>query len=260
MQSQEWLYKDKIFEPPTPNKYEGFVYIIENILEKKYYIGKKSFWTRQKNKKTGRRETKESDWRNYYGSSDNVKQDIERIGKNNFKRTILHLCVYKKQMTFHEEREQWQRNVLLCDDYYNTNIGGKFFVRERHIFEKQYPIKEITDKNDKWREIKREKMMGENNVAKKPEVRKKISEKKKGEKHHQYGKPITEHHLKKLHDAAWASRIQKWEIIDPSGNQYIISNMQEFCRENNLNSGAMNLVSSGKRKHHKGYVCKKLYE
>jgi len=71
----DWLYKDKIFETPEKNSFEGFVYIIENLTNNKLYIGKKHFWSRRKNKKTGRRETKESDWRDYYGSSDELKKD-----------------------------------------------------------------------------------------------------------------------------------------------------------------------------------------
>jgi group I intron endonuclease len=251
-----WLYQEQEFSVPNPNPYEGFVYVIENMINKKLYVGKKHFWTRQKNRKTGRREKKESDWQLYYGSSEELKSDIEKYGLENFKRTILHLCIYKKQMTFLEQKEQWDRNVLLNDNYYNTNIGGKFFVRERKIYWATH--KEITTKNNKWREIKSESMKGEKNIAKKPEVRAKISEKKKGEKHHQYGKPISPEHNKKLHEAALKSVIQEWQVTTPNGESFIIKNMNDFCRKNNLSMGAMSMVSSGKRKHHKKYICKKI--
>ena len=119
----EWIYNNDVFVPPEPNNYEGFVYVIENLVTGRKYVGKKHFWTRQKNRKTKRRVTKESDWRNYFGSSEELNADIEKYGKDQFKRTILHLCVYKKQMTYLEQKEQWDRNVLLTDDYYNTNIS-----------------------------------------------------------------------------------------------------------------------------------------
>lgn len=251
-----WFYKEKEFILPNPNPYEGFVYIIENKINDKLYIGKKNFWSRQKNKKTGRRETKESDWNKYYSSCEELQLDVEKYGKENFKRIILHLCFYKKQMTFLEEKEQWEREVLLKDNYYNTNIGGKFFVREKKIY---WAVqKEITTKNDRWRELKRQRMTGDNNIAKKPEIRAKISEKKKGKNHHQYGKPISNEHNKKLHDAALKAVIKDWEITTPSGEVIHITNMNAFCKLNGLTPSAMTQVASGKRPHHKKYICKKL--
>jgi len=252
----DWLYKDKIFETPEKNSFEGFVYIIENLTNNKLYIGKKHFWSRRKNKKTGRRETKESDWRDYYGSSDELKKDIDALGKEMFKRTILHLCIYKKQMTFLEEKEQWDRNVLMCDNYYNTNIGGRYFVKERKIYTSTE--KQITTKNEKWRQIKRESMMGDKNMAKRPEIRAKLSQKKSGENHHQYGKPLSEEHNKKLHEAALKARIEEWEITTPTGEVVIISNLNNYCRMNNLSSSAMSMVASGERKQHKKFTCRKI--
>ena len=159
-------------------------------------------------------------------------------------------------MTFWEEKEQWDRNVLLDDGYYNTNIGGRYFVRERKIYLSSE--KEITTKNEKWRQIKSEQMRGDNNIAKKPEIRAKISEKKRGEKHHQYGKPLSEEHNKKLHEAALKSRIEEWEIITPNGEVVCISNLNQYCRDNNLSSSAMSMVASGERIQHKKYKCRKL--
>lgn len=195
----EWLYNGVIFTPPDPNPYEGFIYLIENNLTRKKYIGQKHFWTRRKNKSHGKKITKESDWKEYYSSSEELMEEVIKQGKENFTRTILHLCIYKKQMTFLEQKEQWDRNVLLSDDYYNTNIGGKFFVRERKIYEAKE--KEITRKNDKWRKIKSEKMKGENNIAKREDVRAKISEKKKGKNHHQFGKSISKDHKNALRNS-----------------------------------------------------------
>ena len=39
-------------------------------------------------------------------------------------------------MSYYETMEQFKRDVLMTDDYYNTNIEGKFFVSERaNIYE-----------------------------------------------------------------------------------------------------------------------------
>jgi len=49
------------------------------------------------------------------------------------------------------------------------------------------------------------------------------------------------------------SKAKHWEVLTPDGFLIEVFNMDKFCRENNLNSGTMNLVSSGKRSHHHGY-------
>jgi len=49
------------------------------------------------------------------------------------------------------------------------------------------------------------------------------------------------------------SNAKYWEVLTPDGFLIEVFNMDKFCRDNNLNSGTMNLVSSGKRSHHHGY-------
>lgn len=124
-----WYYNNQSFDE-VPKNMEGFVYLITNKCNQKKYIGKKNFWTRRKNKKTGRKEKKESDWRNYFGSCDELKADVKVLGKENFIREILYLCPHKKSMSYYESYEQFQRNVLMDRSYYNTNIEGKFFDSE----------------------------------------------------------------------------------------------------------------------------------
>ena len=124
-----WKYNSVDFTD-VPKGMEGFVYIITNLTNNKKYIGKKHFWTRQKNKKTGRRKTEESDWKNYFGSCDELNEDVKKIGKEHFLREILYLCPHKKSMSYYETYEQFIRNVLLSEEYYNTNIEGKFFSSE----------------------------------------------------------------------------------------------------------------------------------
>jgi GIY-YIG catalytic domain len=50
----------------------------------------------------------------------------------------------------------------------------------------------------------------------------------------------------------------KWEIITPSNEVLIITNMFEFCRQHNLNASAMSAIARGKKNMYKGYKCKKL--
>jgi len=124
-----WQYNGEIFTD-VPKGMEGFVYMITNLTNNKKYIGKKHFWTRQKDRKTGRRKTLESDWKNYFGSCDELNEDVKILGKEHFLREILYLCPHKKSMSYYETYEQFKRNVLLSEDYYNTNIGGTFYMSE----------------------------------------------------------------------------------------------------------------------------------
>ncbi len=141
-----WYFNGKIFDSVS-KEYEGFVYLITNLDNNMKYIGKKHFWERRKNPKTGRRQTKESDWKNYFGSCDELKEDVKILGKDKFKREILYLCPHKKSMSYYETYEQFRRNVLLDNTYYNTNIEGKFYSSE---VERIYNlVKESTDQQEK---------------------------------------------------------------------------------------------------------------
>jgi hypothetical protein len=190
--SMNWKYNDEDFIN-APKGIEGFVYLIINLTNDRKYIGKKSFWTRRKDKKTGRRKTKESDWKNYFGSCDELNEDVKLLGKDNFSREILYLCPHKKSMSYYETMEQFKRDVLMTDDYYNTNIEGRFFVSERA------GIYEVVMKNDKFCDMRSEKMKDKSyNPVYRPEVRQKLSEMYKGEGNPMYGKKLTEEHKKTL--------------------------------------------------------------
>jgi hypothetical protein len=136
-----WKYNEEDFIEVT-KEMEGFVYLITNLTNNKKYIGKKHFWTRQKDRKTGRRKTKESEWVKYFGSCDELNQDVKNLGEDKFLREILYLCPHKKSMSFYETMEQFKRDVIFREDYYNTNIEGKFFSSEREN------IYEIVKKSD----------------------------------------------------------------------------------------------------------------
>jgi hypothetical protein len=125
-----WLYNNQVLEI-VPEGMEGFVYLIENLTNNKKYIGKKHFWERRKDRKTGRRKKKESSWQSYMGSCDELIIDYKELGSVNFKKTILYLCPHKKSMSYFETLEQFKRDVIMREDYYNTNVEGKFFTSEK---------------------------------------------------------------------------------------------------------------------------------
>lgn len=129
----EWVYNGNVFTENEIDNYIGFVYIIVNTVTNRKYVGKKLFWsskTKQVNKKKKRYKVP-SDWQDYYGSNDVLKKDIETIGKENFTRTIIHLCKSKGECSYLEAKEQFVRNVIESDEFYNTWIMVR--VRNSHI-------------------------------------------------------------------------------------------------------------------------------
>lgn len=129
----EWLYNYKAFTENDIDNNIGFVYIIENKVTNKKYVGKKLFWsskTKQVNKKKKRFKVP-SDWQDYYGSNEVLKKDVETLGKENFTRTIIHLCKSKGECSYLEAKEQFIRGVIESDEFYNTWIMVR--VRNSHI-------------------------------------------------------------------------------------------------------------------------------
>jgi hypothetical protein len=127
-----WLYKNVEFNI-IPSEAYGYVYLITNKITGKMYIGKKLFWfQKQKTIKGKRKSIKvESDWRTYWSSSDEVKQDVVELGENNFTREILHICNNKGSCNYLEAKEQMLRNVLESDLYYNSQIQCR--IHRKHV-------------------------------------------------------------------------------------------------------------------------------
>lgn len=121
-----WLHHDSPFEPIEldPKKIYGFVYLIENLVNGRKYVGKKLFFFKgfKTVKKKKKRILVESDWKTYYGSSNALQKDIDEIGKINFRRVILHLCTSKSECSYLEMYEQITRKAILLDEYYNDQI------------------------------------------------------------------------------------------------------------------------------------------
>ncbi len=51
-----------------------------------------------------------------------------------------------------------------------------------------------------------------------------------------------------------------YEFKDKDGVTYLVDNLMKFCRQNDLNKSAIYKVMNGERSHHKGFVCKKVYQ
>ena len=139
-----WTFNETIIET-LPDDCVGFVYQITNTITGRKYIGKKlakfsktTYKTvKLKNgskKKKKIRSKVDSDWREYYGSSDDLNKDVLKLGKENFHREILFFCKSKAECSYIEAREQFSRKVLESEDYYNGQISIR--THKSHILGK----------------------------------------------------------------------------------------------------------------------------
>lgn len=126
-----WLYEGKEIDDADIEGYVGFVYLIENETNGRKYIGRKLFTkakTIQRNKKKKRLRVP-SDWKDYVGSNDELKEDANK--GHVLKRTILHLCKSKGWCTYLETKEILMRDCLISDQYYNSWVSCK--IRHNHL-------------------------------------------------------------------------------------------------------------------------------
>lgn len=124
----EWDFSLVLPNLWTPNRFDligaeklwkttlvGFVYIIENRQTKKFYVGKKLFRFKKRFKRKGKRDKikyVESDWRTYWGSSNDLLLDLEKYGKHMYDRKILKFCTSKHDLAYEELKEQLRRDVM----------------------------------------------------------------------------------------------------------------------------------------------------
>lgn len=128
-----WIYNGEPLEEIPEGSY-SFVYLITNLIDGRKYIGKKLFWfTKTKTVKGKRKKVKtESDWRDYWSSSEELKGDVEKLGKENFQREILHICPNKGTASYYEAKYQMINEVLeYPDKWYNGQIQVR--VHRNHI-------------------------------------------------------------------------------------------------------------------------------
>ena len=139
-----WHYQGAVITE-LPEDCVGFVYLITNTVTGRKYIGKKlakfsktkykTVKLKNGNKKRQKIKSKvDSDWLEYYGSSEALTKDIEALGKDKFHREILYYCTSKAETSYIEAREQFTHKVLESDDFYNGHIQVR--VHGSHIKKK----------------------------------------------------------------------------------------------------------------------------
>ena len=144
-----WIYREEF----NPDDYYGFVYRITNLKTGMQYIGRKYFSLSGYAKINGKRKKirKESDWKDYWSSSDTLKADVKKIGEEHFKREILRLCKTRTECAYYETKYIFEYDVLLNDGWYNNWVSCKITRMHAQSFlkEKVKPVKKNTDNKKK---------------------------------------------------------------------------------------------------------------
>ena len=131
-----WTYKGTTFTSDDIGDFFGYVYCITNLQSGKRYIGRKYFYSKRKPRGGKRRVTSESNWKKYYGSSEELEGDRRLLGNSAFKREIISLHKTLGKVNFEETRQLFMNNVLTesLDDgtpaFYNSNILGRYYRKD----------------------------------------------------------------------------------------------------------------------------------
>ena len=131
-----WYFEGTPFLSKDIDDNFGFVYLITNLTNNRQYIGRKYFWSFRKPPGKKRKVKKESDWKNYYGSCPELKEDIEHLGRQNFSRIILSVHKTSGKTNFEETRQLFVNGVLTealdsgIPRYYNGNILNRYFRKD----------------------------------------------------------------------------------------------------------------------------------
>lgn len=128
-----WTHKGTPIDEIDP-QYQAFVYLITNKLTGRMYIGlKQTTFAKTKQVKGKKKKIRvESDWRDYWSSSEELKKDVEQLGQENFTREIMYWCKMKSHANYLEAREQMDRRVLENpQQYYNGIVNCR--VSRNHL-------------------------------------------------------------------------------------------------------------------------------
>ena len=78
-------------------------------------------------RKKFKREIKSTNWENYWGSNDELLNDVKELGEDKFKREILIFTSNKTDTSFWEMAIQIKEDVLFKNSYNRHIANTKFF-------------------------------------------------------------------------------------------------------------------------------------
>ena len=128
-----WLYNGREFTEDDIQDAYGFVYEIKNLASGRKYIGRKYFTQAGTKQVNGKRKKirKTSNWENYWGSNKKLIEEMDKVGRQIYQRTIIHLCYSRSECSYWETYEIFKSHALIGNDYYNDWVSCK--IRKVHL-------------------------------------------------------------------------------------------------------------------------------
>jgi hypothetical protein len=170
-----------------------YTYLIENKINSKKYIGVRSC-----------HDDPNTDF--YWSSSITLKNEITRVGRNNFKKTIIDIFKTRKEAVLNEIELHNLYNVGINPEFYNKAKQTSTGFDTTGISSKAKGISRTPEQRQKQSEIMKLKGNGENNAmygkTHSEETKKLISNKLKGllvgERNGRFGIPLTDEAKRKI--------------------------------------------------------------
>ena len=151
-----WSYQGRLITEISdmPEGTYGFIYEVKHKPSGLKYIGKKVLYF-ERNKRLGKRALEalreerkakgiggrvplkqkvitESDWKDYYGSHEKIKELVKTTDPMDWEKKILSFVPNKKLLTYYEAKELFRYGILedRQSSYINDNILGKFYRKD----------------------------------------------------------------------------------------------------------------------------------
>lgn len=142
-----WTYQGQLFDPEEASKWFGCVYLITNLDNNRKYIGRKCFTAAGRKTVKGKvkKIRKDSDWLTYYGSSDELKADVAKLGKDKFTREIVKLVKTRGELNYWETKYIIDAEAILRSSYYNGWFSAK--IHSGHVKSLWIDDRELDDEN-----------------------------------------------------------------------------------------------------------------
>jgi len=133
-----WIYDGRIINEISdmPEGTFGFIYEVIHTPTERKYIGKKVLYFNRSlpplaGQKRKRKVIKESDWKTYYGSHQEIVELIKEGKQEEFTKQILCFVKSKKLLTYYETKYLFIKEVLeYRNNYINDNVLGKFYRKD----------------------------------------------------------------------------------------------------------------------------------
>lgn len=210
------------------------IYKIVNKFNEKYYVGSsKNFDKRSRSHKYSLKK------RNHH--NDYLQNAWNKYGSENFEFVIVEKFNNISERDLLIEEQKWldiaktdPKNYNLTFSANNPSTWFSEYSKQKH----SASLKKVI-KTKEWKEKISESHFG---IKPSEETKLKMSLLKLGRKQ-----------TEKQKENAIESRRKNWTFTSPTGEKVEIHDLKRFCKENNLHSGCMYWVASGKKYQYKGW-------